>query len=188
VFRKKYKKRGIYFRTNWQISAPQVRLLDEQGKQIGIFSIQDARKKAQEADLDLVEIAPRAKPPVAKIINYSKFKYQEERKQREEKKRQKGGLKEVRMTPFIGEADYKVRIKRLKSFLKNGSRVRVVVRFLGRQITKQNFGYQLIEKMSKEVKELGELEGRAKLMGKRLVVLFNPVRQKENGAKSEKKD
>ena len=184
--RKKIKRR--YFRTNWQIRASRVRLIDAEGKQIGLFSIHEARKKGQELGLDLVEIAPKAQPPVVKLINFAKFKYQQEKKEREERKKQKGGIKEVRLTPFIGKADLKVRIKRLKNFLKEENRVRVVVKFLGRQITKQNFGHQLIKNLGQEVSSLGEQEGEPKLTGKRLVVFFKPIKKQTNEKKKDKKE
>jgi len=171
------KTKQFFYRVNWQIRAPQVRLIDEKGKQIGIFSIGDARKKAEEKGLDLVEIAPRANPPVVKLIDYNKFKYQEAKKRQEEKKKQKGKLKEVRFTPFIGEADFDFCLKKIIKFLKKNYQVKIVIRFLGRQITKKDFGYQLIEKIAAQIAEWGKAEGKPKLVGKRLIVIFNPVKK-----------
>jgi len=178
VGRKKHKKQKVvFYRTNWQIRAPEVRLIDEQGKQIGIYSLSEARKKSQEMGVDLVEIAPKAKPPVVKLIDFDKFKYQQAKKLREERKKQKGKIKEIRLTPFIEEADLQVRLSRLEKFLKEGHRVKVVVKFLGRQITQKSFGYQLIDQLAEKVKEWGEKETAPKLMGKRLIVNFKPLKQ-----------
>lgn len=184
--RKKNRGKKKFYRVNWQISAPKLRLIDEEGKQIGIFSLQQAREKAQEKGLDLVEIVPQANPPIVKLIDFAKFKYQQEKKERQERKKQKGGVKEVRFTPFIEEADFKVRIKRLTNFLKQEHRVRVVIKFLGRQITQKGFGYQLIEKIQEEVKEWGEKEGEPKLTGKRLIVFFKPNKHHEEKKENQK--
>lgn len=169
----------VFYRTNWQIRAPSVRLIDGQGKQVGVFNLTEARKKAQEAGLDLVEVVPRAKPPIVKLIDFDKFKYQEAKKQREEKKKQSGGIKEIRATPFIEKEDLRVRIKRMEKFLKKGNRVRVVIRFLGRQITQKSYGYELIDKIAEKIIDFGELEERPKLRGKRLIVLFKPKKGHE---------
>lgn len=141
---------------------------------MGIFPIGQARKIAQEKGLDLVEIAPNAKPVVVKLIDYNKFKYQESKKRREERKKEKGGVKEIRVTPFIAEADLSVRIKRAKEFLKKGKKIKLVVRFVGRQIVKKEFGYQTIQRFQEAIKEEGEQEGEPRLTGKRLIVFFKP--------------
>jgi len=175
--RKKIKR--TFYRINWQIRAPKLRLIDESGKQIGVYLLDEARKKAREEKLDLVEIASGANPPVAKLIDFNKFKYQESKKKREERKKQKGRLKEIRLTPFIEKADLDFRLKKIEKFLKKGCQVKIVVRFWGRQITKKNFGYQLIDQIAKYVSGWGEVEKNPKLMGKRLIVMFKPIKKNE---------
>jgi translation initiation factor IF-3 len=170
----KKRPRRIFYRINWQIRAQEIRLIDGKGEQLGVFPIAEARKIAKDRGFDLVEIAPNAKPPVVKLIDYNKFKYQENKKRKEERKKEKGGIKEIRVTPFIAEADFLVRIKRAKRFLKKDKKIRLVIRFLGRQIVNKEFGYQMIEKFKKAIEEEGEQEGQPRLMGKRLIVFFKP--------------
>jgi len=169
----------LVYRLNWQIRAPRVRLIDDQGKQIGVVSLQEARKIAQERGLDLVEIAPQAKPPVVKAIDYAKFKYEQNKKQREARKKTKRGtkIKEIQLSPFIGEADFKTRIERAKSFAQEGDRLKVVLKFKGRQITKKEFGYQLLEKVKQELAEIYQQDGEIKLSGRRLI-MFMKLRKK----------
>jgi len=186
VGNRKFTKR-VFYRTNWQIRAPSVRLIDDKGKQVGVFSLTDARKKAQEEQLDLVEIAPKANPPVVKLIDFDKFKYQEAKKQKEERKKQAKGIKEIQATPFIGEEDLKVRLKRAHNFLTKGHRLRLVIKFLGRQITQKSFGYDLIDKFVKDVEGLGELEEKPRLRGKRLIVFIKPVKSSEQKEKKDQK-
>jgi translation initiation factor IF-3 len=125
----------------------------------------------------LVEIAPKAQPPVVKIINYAKFKYQEEKKQRKERKKQKNseGVKEIRLSPFIGEADLKNKIAKAEEFAKKESRLRIVIRFFGRQITKKEFGYQTLEKIKQELANIYEPEEAPKLIGNRIILLMKPI-------------
>lgn len=168
--------RKDFYRANWQIRASTVRVIGPQGKQLGIMSLIDAKKIATGEGLDLVEIAPNAKPPVVKIINLAKFKYEQEKKEREERKKSRKGfrIKEIRLTPFIGVADLNNRIERAKEFAKQGDRLRIVVKFVGRQITKKEFGYNLIEKMKEILKGFYIPEGEARLMGKMLSLNMKP--------------
>jgi len=167
-----------YYRINHQITAPTIRLLDREGKQIDVLSLQDALKLAHDNELDLVEISGNAKPPVVKMIEYSKFKYQEAKKAKAEKKGTKGGeTKEVQMTPFIGQGDYDTRVKKSKEFLATGNKVKLSIKFHGRQIQKPEFGYQLIERFTNDLAELSTTEGAVKLIGKRLLVTFTPVKK-----------
>jgi translation initiation factor IF-3 len=124
-----------------------LRLLSEDGKQIGVVSKIEALQKAQELGLDVVEIAPNAKPPVAKLIDFKKFKYQESKKERESKKSQKNvGVKEIRLRPFIGEHDFVTRKNKAEEFLKEGNQVKVAVFFRGREITRKEFGVTLMKR------------------------------------------
>ncbi|MBU1472655.1 translation initiation factor IF-3 [Patescibacteria group bacterium] len=136
-----------FYRLNYQIASPQLRLLDEKGKQIGIVSKIEALQKAKELEIDVVEIAPNAKPPVAKLIDFKKFKYQEAKKERESKKLQKNvTIKEIRLGPFIGQHDLEVRVAQAKEFLADGNQLKVKIWFRGRQITRKEFGFEVMNK------------------------------------------
>jgi len=165
-----------FYRINQYITAKTLRVISEEGKQTGIISREEALKKAQEAHLDLVEIAPNAKPPVAKIIDFKKFKYLEKKKAKKSKKTGKRQeTKELRMRPFIGDSDLNFRIKRATKFLKEGNRVRVVIRFRGREFSQKDRGYQLIEKFAEQLKTFGQLSQKPKMMGKNLVATIEPT-------------
>lgn len=168
-FRHRQHSVGKFYRINQYIQAKELRVVDESGKQIGIMPIFAAIQKAREAGVDLVEVAPNAKPPVAKIIDFKKFKYLEAKREREEKKGQKGGgLKEVRFTPFIAQNDLNIRVERIKEFLKENNKVRVIVRFSGRQITKKEFGFKVINRVLESLGDLAEKESEPKFLGRDL--------------------
>ncbi|MFA6007681.1 MAG: translation initiation factor IF-3 [Candidatus Shapirobacteria bacterium] len=170
-----------YYKINRQITAPTLRLLDEDGKQINVVSLAEAIQLSQESGLDLVEVASSAVPPVVKLIEYSKFKYQEAKKAKAEKKGIKGGeTKEVQMTPFIGQGDYDTRIKKSREFLTTGNKVKLSIKFQGRQIQKPEFGYQLVDRFKNDLAEISAPEGTAKLIGKRLLITFTPVKKIKN--------
>lgn len=174
-----------FYRVNQRITAPQVRLISPEGKSLGVFSHQKALEKAKDKGVDLVEVAPKAKPPVAKLIEYSKFVYQEEKKVREEKRSIKGGeTKEVRFSPFIADNDYQVRLERIKEFLQEGHKVKVVVKFLGRQMGKREFGYKLVDRV---VADLGNVrvEQRPKFLGRHLIAGISLIK---NGQKEKEKN
>ncbi|MBI3559919.1 translation initiation factor IF-3 [Candidatus Gottesmanbacteria bacterium] len=136
-----------FYRLNYQIAAAQLRLLDEDGKQIGVVTKLEALQKAKEQGLDVVEIAPNATPPVAKLIDYKKFKYQEAKKDRESRKSQKNvGVKEIRLRPFIGAHDFDTRLLQAKDFLSDGNQVKLTLTFKGREITRKEFGFAVIKR------------------------------------------
>ena len=166
-----------YFKQNHQITAPEVRLIDEDGKLIGVVPIAEARAKSAEAELDLVEIAPNAKPPVVKIIDYAKFKYMEAKKDAlAKKKTRETELKEVRFSPFIGEGDFDTRINRAKEFLKRGDLVKVTVKFKGRQMAHQEFGPKLMDKILVALEGVGEKERDFKQMGLQFSGVVKPAK------------
>jgi translation initiation factor IF-3 len=176
-----------FYKINQYITATDVRLLDEAGKQIGVMPLWQARQKSQETGLDLVEISGNASPPVIKLIEFAKFKYQESKKLQAEKKGQKKGgeLKEIQMTPFIGQGDYETKLKNSLKFLSTGNKVKLSIKFQGRQITRKEFGFDLINKFKTDLQELGLPEGEAKLIGKRLSIIFTP--QKKTNKKDNEK-
>lgn len=177
-FRNKNQNRKFY-RINQYINAPTVRLLDEHGKQIGVVDINEARHQSQESGLDLVEINSKAIPPVIKLISFSKFKYQEAKKLQSEKKGMKGGeLKEIQMSPFIGKNDYQIRVEKAKKFLTTGNKVKLSIKFQGRQVTHTEFGHNLVEKFKTDLQEFSNPESEARLIGKKLIITFTPSKKK----------
>ncbi len=175
----------IFYRVNWQIRASPIRVIDSQGKQLGVLPLGEARALAQKEGLDLVEIAPRAKPPVVKLIDYAKFKYQEQKKRRQEHKKQKRGeVKEFRFSPFVEETDAIRRLQRAKKFSREGKRLKITIRFRGRQFTRQQFGYDLIDKIAKILEEDYQIEDKPKIIGKRLVAFFKPKKHEEEKAEN----
>ena len=174
-----------FYKINHYINAPTVRLLSDDGKQIGIVSIEEARRMSQETGLDLVEINGSAIPPVIKLISFSKFKYQESKKLKAEKRGIRGGdLKEIQMSPFIGPGDYETMIKRAQKFLTTGNKIKLSIKFQGRQMNHPEFGHNLIVKVKTDLKDFGSAEGEAKLIGKRLMLTFTPSK-KTGGIKNE---
>jgi len=164
----------LHYRINYQITSPQLRLLDEEGKQIGVISKIEALQKAKELDLDVVEIAPKAVPPVAKLIDYKKFKYQEQKKERESKKNQKNvGIKEIRLRPFIGQHDFDTRLAQAKEFLADGNQVKINVFFKGREITRKEFGYNVIKRFLTTLESIKVVK-EPRMEGKALVVMVVP--------------
>jgi len=166
------------WRINNQIRVPELRVLDSEGKQIGVLSTSQALKKAQEEGLDLIEVVPGAKPPVAKIIELGKFRYQEEKKTKEVQKKSKAAeLKEIRFSPFIGEADYLTRLKRVKEFLEGGDKVKLVVVFKGRQMGSKGFGYDLFKKITGELGDKIVVDMEPKFIGRHLAMIVSPIKK-----------
>lgn len=161
-------KQTKFYRINYQIVSPTLRLLDESGKQIGIVSKLEALQKAKENNVDVVEIAGNAKPPVAKLIDFKKYKYQEAKKDRESKKTQKNvGVKEIRLRPFIGDHDYKVRLEQAKEFIKDGNQVKITVFFKGREIMRRNFGFDVINRFISDL-NAKKVVREPKMIGKKI--------------------
>lgn len=152
-----------------------MRVLDLNGKQIGVLSKYEALRKARSEGLDLVEIAPLATPPVAKIINFNKFIYQEEKKKKEEKRKSKASeTKELRLGPFIDDHDFMVVMKRAREFLGDGNKVRFVVKFAGRQITHPEFGEKTLERTIDELSDISKVEREKHFEGRQLIVILSP--------------
>jgi translation initiation factor IF-3 len=190
---KRYKRKEDtrrFYRVNERIFAPTLRVLDGDGKQIGILSKFEALDKARSQELDLVEVAPMAKPPVAKIIDFKKFLYQEEKKKREEKKKAKTSeTKEIRLGPFMSDNDLGVMIRRAREFLEAGDKVRLVVSFSGRQITHPEFGHWILDKVLESLSDISKLDRDRHLEGKKLLALISPQRRRpENTIEGKKQD
>lgn len=168
-----------FWRTNEQIRAREVRAIDENGGQIGIMPVKDVIILAKKEGKDVVEIAAKAEPPVVKVIEYGKFKYQEEKKSREQNKKAKAAdLKEVRFTPFMGDADYQTRMKRVREFLLDGDKVRAVVVFKGRQMDSKKFGYELLKKILEEFEDAVSVDMEPKFTGRHLAMIISPIKKK----------
>lgn len=189
---KRYKRKEDtrkFYRVNERIFASTLRVLDTDGKQIGILSKFEALSKARSEELDLVEVAPMAKPPVAKIIDFKKFLYQEEKKKREEKKKAKSSeTKEIRLGPFMSDNDLGVMVRRAREFLEAGDKVRLVVTFSGRQITHPEFGHKVLDKVLESLSDISKLDRERRLEGKKLIALVSPERRRPEGTEGKKQD
>lgn len=140
--------------------------------------------KARQMGMDLILVADQAKPPVARIIDFNKFKYILSQKEKEGKKKSKGTeQKEVRITPFIAQGDFQTRMKQTKKFLSEGNKVKLTVKFTGRQITRKDFGFNLLQKAAQEVVEYGTQESQPKFQGKLLWLTFSPIKGKKHEEK-----
>lgn len=180
--RKRHKRKQStrkFYRVNERIFAPRLRVIDSEGKQIGVLARNEALEKAKTGELDLVEIAPKANPPVAKIIDFKKFLYQEKKKKREEKKKSKASeTKEVRFGPFMNDHDFQVMVKRAREFLEDGNKVKLVLRFAGRQITHPEFGNKVISQALDELSDVSKIEREKHFEGKQLIAIVSPQKQK----------
>ena len=162
-------------RTNEQITASEVRVISSTGAQLGIISIREALNYAEDEGFDLVEVSPDAKPPVCKIIDYGKLKYREQKSKKEAKKKQKTiEVKEIKLRPGIDTHDYMVKIKALRKFIGGGNKVKVSMRFRGREMEHQNLGFDLLKKLTDEVAEYAKVEIAPKSEGKQIMMILVP--------------
>ncbi len=183
------KKNDRFYRVNERIQAFELRVLDSTGKQVGVMRKFEALEKARQEGLDLVEVAPNAKPPVAKIIDFKKFLYQEEKKKKEEKKKSKvSETKEVRLGPFMSDNDLQVMIRRSRDFLEAGDKVRLVLRFAGRQIIHPEFGYKVIDKVVSDLSNISKIEKDKKLEGRQLIAIISPEKGADKGGEKIKNE
>lgn len=160
-------------RVNEAISAKEVRVIGKEGKQLGIMDIGKALEIARREALDLIEIAPQASPPVCRVMDYGKFKYQQERKLREARKRQKTyEIKQVKMRIKIGEHDYQVKKRLAVKFLERGDKVKVTIMFLGRQRSHPELGRRLLDRLIEETKEIAEVEISPRLAGYNMTMVL----------------
>jgi translation initiation factor IF-3 len=168
-------KKDVGPRTNEQITASEVRVISSTGAQLGIISIREALNYAEDEGYDLVEVSPDAKPPVCKIIDYGKLKYKEQKSKKEAKKKQKTiEVKEIKMRPGIDTHDYQVKVKALKKFISGGNKVKVSMRFRGREMEHQNLGLDLLKKLTEEVSEYAKVEVPLKSEGKQIMIILVP--------------
>ncbi|NLF52999.1 MAG: translation initiation factor IF-3 [Thauera phenolivorans] len=166
-------------RVNGEISAPQVRLVGEEGEQLGIVSLREALAAADEAGLDLVEIAPMAAPPVCRLMDFGKFKYQEQKKAHEARSKQKQvQVKEVKLRPGTDENDYQIKLRNLKRFLDEGDKCKVTLRFRGREMAHQEIGMRQLERIKVDLEELGQVEQMPKMEGRQMVMVIAPKKNR----------
>jgi len=162
-------------RTNEKITASEVRVISSTGKQLGVISIREALNAAEDEGFDLVEVSPAANPPVCKIIDYGKLKYREQKSKKEAKKKQKTiEVKEIKMRPGIDTHDYNVKVKALSKFIGGGNKVKVSMRFRGREMEHQNLGFDLLKKLIEEVIEYAKVEVPPKSEGKQIMMILVP--------------
>ncbi len=164
---------------NEEIREKEVRLIDQDGAQLGIVAIKDALNAAYDKNLDLVMIAPNSKPPVCRIMDYSKYRFDQMKKEKEAKKKQKTvEVKEVRLSPNIGDHDFETKLKSAQKWLAEGNKVKVSVRFRGREITHNDLGKEVLTKFADAVSEVGTVDKAAKMEGRSMVMFLQPKSSK----------
>ncbi|MBQ9620292.1 MAG: translation initiation factor IF-3 [Neisseriaceae bacterium] len=165
-------------RINSEITAKEVRLISQTGEQLGIVSLQEALNMADEAEVDLVEIAPTAKPPVCKIMDFGKYKYEQAKKRDEARKKQKQiQIKEIKFRPGTDDGDYNIKMRNIRRFLADGDKVKVTLRFRGREMAHQHLGTQLLKRVEEELTEEAQVEQFPKMEGRQMVMMLAPKKK-----------
>lgn len=165
---------GKYYRINQNIRYPEVRVIDQDNKQLGVMPTREALEKAQALEMDLVEITEKTTPPIVKIIDFQKYKYQEDKKDKAGTNKGGQDVKEIRLKPFMAENDLGVKVRQAEKFLKTGDRVKLVVKFHGREITKKEFGEKIMNLAIKGLAEVSTVVEEPKYMGKLLIAQVKP--------------
>ena len=173
--RRQYKfKREVRYRRNNEITSPTIRLLDDRGAQIGVVSISEARAISEKKAQDLVEVAPKARPPVVKLIDYNKFLYQLKKKKQEEKKHARPSeTKQVQFGPFIDGHDLEIKLSRAREFINDGDKVRFVVKFRGREMTKIDLGRVVLNSVINKMQDIAKVEKEMHMEGRQLVMVMS---------------
>lgn len=152
-------------------------MIDENGEMVGVLTKSEALQKAQNAGLDLVEVSPNADPPVCKILDYGKYKYEQQKKKAEAKKKQKViEIKEIQLRPGIDENDFQVKLRAIRRFIEEGNKVKVSMRFRGREIAHHELGMQVLERLREELLETVKVENQPKLEGKQMIMVLAPLK------------
>jgi translation initiation factor IF-3 len=166
-------------RVNETILAPEVRVINQEGEQIGIVSIEEAKQAAEEARLDLVEISPNAEPPVCRIMDYGKFRFEASKKLQQARKKQKQTqVKEIKFRPGTDVGDYKIKLRKLVEFLEVGDRVKVTLRFRGREMAHQELGMEMMDRLKVDLEEFGVVEQEPKMEGRLMVMVLAPKKHR----------
>ncbi len=175
-------------RINERIRVPQVRLISETGDQVGVIPTEQALRYAQERDLDLVEVAAEARPPVCRVLDYSKYKYEQDQKAKAARKHQQQvTIREMKLRPKIAVHDYETKKSHVRRFLDNGDKVKVTIMFRGRETSHPERGEQLLMRLAEDVEDLGTIEQRPSLDGRNMTMVMNPLKAKERKPEPEKK-
>ena len=162
-------------RVNEEIRIPQVRLIDQDGEMQGVLTVREAMQRAFMVGLDLVEISPNADPPVCKILDFGKFKYEQQKKKNEAKKKQKViEIKEIKVRPNIDENDYQVKMRAMKSFIEEGDKVKVTLRFRGREMAHQDIGVRVLERIRAEMDTTSKVEQMPRMENRQMVMVLSP--------------
>ncbi|MFP4044521.1 MAG: translation initiation factor IF-3 [Rhodosalinus sp.] len=163
-------------RVNDRIRVPEIRLIGPEGENLGVVPPAKALQAAEAVGLDLVEISPNANPPVCKIMDFGKFKYEQQKRESEAKKKQKViEVKEVKFRPNTDQHDYDVKMRNVVRFLESGDKVKVTLRFRGREMAHQNLGRDLLQRVAEDVKEIGKVENMPKMEGRQMIMMIGPV-------------
>ena len=166
-------------RLNEEITVPEIRLQGVEGEQLGVMSIRAALQLAEEAGVDLVEIAPLAKPPVCRVMDYGKFKYQEQMRAHEAKLKQKQvQVKEIKLRPGTDENDYQIKLRNMTRFLEEEDKVKVTLRFRGREMAHQEFGMRQLERIKADLEAIGQVEQMPKMEGRQMIMIIAPAKKK----------
>ncbi len=172
---------GLRYRVNECIRAERVRVVDENGHQIGIMSLREALALARERDLDLVEVAPQADPPVCRIIDYGKYLYEQKKKAQEAKKRQTIiAVKEIKMRPATDDHDYEFKMRNAQRILNEGDKVKAIVHFRGREIVHRDLGEQILRRLIQDLEPVAVVESPPRLEGNNLVAVFAPKKHRKS--------
>ena len=162
-------------RVNRQINAASIRLVDQNGAMIGVVSVAEGLKMAEQAGLDLVEISPTAKPPVCKILDFGKYRYEAQKKAHEARRKQKViQIKEIKLRPTIGDHDLDIKMKHVMEFLEEGDKVRITLRFRGREMDHTELGHKVLERVQESLKDCAKIEQSPKMEGKQIVMTVAP--------------
>jgi len=162
-------------RVNEEITLPKVRLVDQRGNMVGVVSRNEALTMALEAGLDLVEVSPNADPPVCKILDYGKFKYEEQKKKNEAKKKQKIiEVKEIKLRPGIDDHDYQVKMRSMVKFFEEGDKVKVTMRFRGREMAHQELGMEVLNRVRDDLEEIAKVEQIPRMEGRQMTMVLSP--------------
>ncbi len=164
-------------RVNEQIRVPKIRLVDENGEMVGVVTVQEGIRRAEAAGLDLVEVSPNAEPPVCKILNYGKYKYELQKKANEARKKQKViEIKEIKIRPTIEDHDYEVKLRAAKKFLDNEDKVKVTLRLRGREMAHVDLALQVLTRFKTDLAELAKVEQEPKMEGKQAIMMLIPAK------------
>ncbi len=169
--------KGDEHRINDRIEAREVRLVDQDGGMVGVVALRDALTRAEDVGLDLVEISPNASPPVCKILDYGKFKYEAQKKANAARKKQRViEVKEIKMRPSIDDNDYGIKMKKVREFLDEGDKVKVTMRFRGREMAHQHLAMNILEKVREDMADLAKIEQFPKLEGRQMIMVMAPIK------------